>query len=139
MSGVNTQTFTDATWDSEVLNSEVPVLVDFWAEWCGPCRMMSPTVDAIADAYAGRVKVGKLNVDDNGATGMRYNVRGIPTLLLFKGGKVVEQKVGAVGKSDLQKMIDAHVGAVVIPIKPATAEAKSEPASASGDLKAARS
>ena len=82
MSGVNTQTFTDATWDSEVLNSEVPVLVDFWAEWCGPCRMMSPTVDAIADAYVGRVKVGKLNVDDNGATGMRYNVRGIPTLLL---------------------------------------------------------
>jgi thioredoxin 1 len=139
MSGVNTQTFTDATWDSEVLNSEVPVLVDFWAEWCGPCRMMSPTVDAIADAYVGRVKVGKLNVDDNGATGMRYNVRGIPTLLLFKGGKVVEQKVGAVGKSDLQKMIDAHVGAVVIPIKPATAEATSEPASASVDLKAARS
>jgi thioredoxin 1 len=139
MSGVNTQTFTDATWDSEVLNSEVPVLVDFWAEWCGPCRMMSPTVDAIADAYAGRVKVGKLNVDDNGATGMRYNVRGIPTLLLFKGGKVVEQKVGAVGKSDLQKMLDAHVSAAAIPIKPAAAEAKSEPAPASGDLKAVRS
>jgi len=133
MSGVNTQTFTDATWDSEVLNSEVPVLVDFWAEWCGPCRMMSPTVDAIADAYAGRVKVGKLNVDDNGATGMRYNVRGIPTLLLFKGGKVVEQKVGAVGKSDLQKMLDPHVGAAV------AADVKSEPASASADLKPVRS
>jgi thioredoxin 1 len=72
--------------------------------------MMSPTVDAIATDYAGRVKVGKLNVDENGATGMRYNVRGIPTLLLFKGGKVVEQKVGAVGKSDVQKMLDAHVG-----------------------------
>jgi thioredoxin 1 len=134
MSGVNTLTFTDATWDAEVLNSEVPVLVDFWAEWCGPCRMMSPTVDAVADAYVGRAKVGKLNVDDNGATGMRYNVRGIPTLLLFKGGKVVEQKVGAVGKADVQKMLDGHVGAEVVPIsgKPAAAEAKAEPAA---DLK----
>jgi len=111
MAGTNTLTFTDAGWDKEVLNSDVPVLVDFWAEWCGPCRMMSPTVDAIANDYAGRVKVGKLNVDENGATGMRYNVRGIPTLLLFKGGKVVEQKVGAVGKSDVQKMLDAHVTA----------------------------
>jgi thioredoxin 1 len=109
MSGVNTLTFTDATWDKEVLNSDVPVLVDFWAEWCGPCRMMTPTVDAVADAYVGRAKVGKLNVDENGPTGMRYNVRGIPTLLLFKGGKVVEQKVGAVGKTDVQKMLDAHV------------------------------
>jgi thioredoxin 1 len=135
MSGVNTLTFTDATWDAEVLNSEVPVLVDFWAEWCGPCRMMSPTVDAVADAYVGRAKVGKLNVDDNGATGMRYNVRGIPTLLLFKGGKVVEQKVGAVGKADVQKMLDGHVGAEVVPIsgKPAAAEVKTEPAAA--DLK----
>jgi thioredoxin 1 len=109
MAGANTLTFTDAGWDKEVLNSEVPVLVDFWAEWCGPCRMMSPTVDAVAEAYGGRVKVGKLNVDENGATGMRYNVRGIPTLLLFKGGKVVEQKVGAVGITDLQKMIDKHL------------------------------
>jgi thioredoxin 1 len=109
MAGANTITFTDAGWDKEVLNSEVPVLVDFWAEWCGPCRMMSPTVDAIATDYAGRVKVGKLNVDENGATGMRYNVRGIPTLLLFKGGQVVEQKVGAVGKGDVQKMLDAHL------------------------------
>jgi thioredoxin 1 len=109
MAGTNTLTFTDAGWDKDVLNSDVPVLVDFWAEWCGPCRMMSPTVDAIATDYAGRVKVGKLNVDENGATGMRYQVRGIPTLLLFKGGKVVEQKVGAVGKSDVQKMLDAHV------------------------------
>jgi thioredoxin 1 len=136
MSGANTLTFTDATWDSEVLNSEVPVLVDFWAEWCGPCRMMSPTVDAVADAYVGRAKVGKLNVDDNGATGMRYNVRGIPTLLVFKGGKVVEQKVGAVGKADVQKMLDAHVGAEVAPIsgKPAAAESTPE-AAGSGDLK----
>ena len=111
MAGANTLTFTDAGWDKDVLNSDAPVLVDFWAEWCGPCRMMTPTIDAIAEAYAGRVKVGKLNVDENGATSMRYNVRGIPTLLLFKGGKVVEQKVGAVGKTDVQKMLDAHVAA----------------------------
>ena len=109
MAGVNTLTFTDSSWDKDVLNSEVPVLVDFWAEWCGPCRMMSPTVDAVAEAYTGRVKVGKLNVDENQATGMRYQVRGIPTLLLFKGGQVVDQKVGAVGRSDVQKMLDAHL------------------------------
>jgi len=102
-------TFTDATFDVDVLNSDVPVLVDFWAEWCGPCRMMTPTVEAIATDYAGRVKVGKLNVDENGGTAMRYNIRGIPTLLLFKGGQIVEQKVGAVGKTDVQKMIDAHL------------------------------
>ena len=109
MAGDNTLTFTDATWDKDVLNAEVPVLVDFWAEWCGPCRMMTPTVDAIATDYAGRVKVGKVNVDENGGTAMRYNIRGIPTLLLFKGGQIVEQKVGAVGKTDVQKMLEAHL------------------------------
>ncbi len=110
MAGANTLTFTDATFEQDVLSAEVPVLVDFWAEWCGPCRMMSPTVDAVATDYAGKVKVGKLNVDDNGGTAMRYNIRGIPTLLLFKGGKIVEQRVGAVGKSEVQKMLDAHLG-----------------------------
>src|SRR5579884_427143 len=110
MAGDNTLTFTDVTFDKDVINAEVPVLVDFWAEWCGPCRMMSPTVDAIASDYAGKVKVGKLNVDENGGTAMRYNIRGIPTLLLFKGGRVVEQRVGAMGKTDVQKMLDAHVG-----------------------------
>jgi thioredoxin 1 len=109
MAGANTLTFTDASWDKDVLNSEAPVLVDFWAEWCGPCRMMSPTVDAIAEAYAGRVKVGKLNVDENGATSMRYNVRGIPTLLLFKGGQVVDQRVGAMPKPEVLKMIAPHL------------------------------
>ena len=109
MAGANTLTFTDAGWDKEVLNSDAPVLVDFWAEWCGPCRMMTPTIDAIAEAYAGRVKVGKLNVDENGATSMRYNVRGIPTLLLFKGGQVVEQVVGLADKDSLKKVIDKHV------------------------------
>jgi thioredoxin 1 len=110
MAGANTLTFSDAAWDSDVLKSDVPVLVDFWAEWCGPCRMIAPTVDAVADEFAGKVKVGKLNVDDhNGAAG-RYNVRGIPTLLLFKGGQVVEQRVGAVSKTDLVKMLEPHVG-----------------------------
>ena|SRR5258708_29614416 len=114
MAGNDTLTFTDQNFDTEVLNSEVPVLVDFWAEWCGPCRMMTPTVDAVATDYVGRVKVGKLNVDEQGSTAMRYNVRGIPTLLLFKGGRVVEQKVGAVGKTEVQKMLDAHVAEPVI-------------------------
>src|ERR1700687_1028113 len=122
MAGANTLTFTDAGWDKEVLGSEVPVLVDFWAEWCGPCRMVTPTIDAVADVYAGRVKVGKLNVDENGATGMRYKVQGIPTLLLFKGGKVVEQKVGAVGKADLQKMLDAHLTTAEIVAMPEKVE-----------------
>lgn len=110
MAGNNIMDFSDTSWDKDVLGSEVPVLVDFWAEWCGPCRMMAPTVDAIAKEYSGKVKVGKLNVDDNGSTAMRYNIRGIPTLLLFKGGRVVEQRVGAVGKSEVQKMIAPHVG-----------------------------
>jgi thioredoxin 1 len=109
MAGQNTLTFTDASFDTEVLKSDKPVLVDFWAEWCGPCRMMAPTIDAIADEYAGRVKVGKLNVDENGAAAMRYGIRGIPTLLLFKNGNVVEQRVGAIGKTDVQRMIDPHL------------------------------
>jgi thioredoxin 1 len=109
MAGDNTLTFTDAEFDQDVLKSDKPVLVDFWAEWCGPCRMMTPTIDAIAADYSGKAKVGKLNVDENGQTAMRYQIRGIPALLLFKDGKVVDQRVGAVGKSDLQKMLDAQV------------------------------
>lgn len=105
----NTLIFTDQSFDKEVLNSDVPVLVDFWAEWCGPCRMMTPTVDALANEYVGRAKVGKLNVDESGGTAMRYNIRSIPTLLLFKGGQVVAQKVGAAGKTDVQKMIEEHL------------------------------
>jgi thioredoxin 1 len=109
MASDNTLNFTDAGFDTEVLKSDKPVLVDFWAEWCGPCRMMTPTIDAIASEYQGKAKVGKLNVDDNGQTAMRYQIRGIPALLLFKDGKVVDQRVGAVGKTDLQKMLDAQV------------------------------
>jgi thioredoxin 1 len=110
MASEHTHSFTDAGFDQEVLQSGIPVLVDFWAEWCGPCRMMAPTVDAIAEQFAGQVKVGKLNVDQNGGTAMRYNIRGIPTLLLFKNGQVVEQRVGAIGKSDVEKMIQPHLG-----------------------------
>jgi thioredoxin 1 len=114
MAGNNTFTFTDADFDRDVLNSDVPVLVDFWAEWCGPCRMMGPTVDQVATDYSGKVKVGKLDVDSNQQTAARYGIRGIPTLLLFKGGKVVDQKVGAIGKPEFQKMLDAHVQASVV-------------------------
>lgn len=109
MAAAETLTFTDSAFETDVLKSDKPVLVDFWAEWCGPCRQMTPTIDTIASEYQGKAKVGKLNVDDNGQTAMRYNVRGIPTLLLFKGGQVVEQRVGAIGKSEVQKMLDPHV------------------------------
>ena len=109
MAGLNTKTITDDSFDGEVLRSEVPVLVDFWAEWCGPCRALAPAVDQIASEYQGKLKVGKLDVDSNGQTAMRYNIRGIPTLLLFKGGQVVDQVVGNVGKSGLQKMVERHI------------------------------
>ena len=111
MAGLDTLTLNDSSFDNDVLKSEIPVLVDFWAEWCGPCRMMTPTIDSIATAYAGKVKVGKLNVDENGGTAGRYGIRGIPTLLLFKDGRVVDQRVGAVGKTEVQKMLDPHVQA----------------------------
>ena len=109
MAGDNTLTFTDATFDQEVLTSDVPVVVDFWAEWCGPCRMMGPTVDQVATEYQGKIKVGKLDVDSNQGTAMRYGIRGIPTILLFKGGKVVDQKVGAIGKPEFQRMLETHI------------------------------
>ena len=109
MAGANVQNFTDASFDTDVLKSDIPVLVDFWAEWCGPCKMMGPTIDAIAAEYAGKAKIGKLNVDDNPATAGRFQIRGIPTLLLFKGGSVAEQIVGAVGKEKVQNVLNKHL------------------------------
>jgi thioredoxin 1 len=109
MAGNDTLTFNDNTFDTDVLASDVPVLVDFWAEWCGPCRMMGPTVDQVATEYSGKVKVGKLDVDSNQQTAARYGIRGIPTLLLFKDGKIVEQKVGAIARPEFQKMLEKHL------------------------------
>ena len=100
---------TDDAFDSAVLKSEKPVLVDFWAEWCGPCRRLAPTVDELANDYTGRVVVAKMNVDENPATPMRFSIRGIPTLLLFKGGQIVEQVVGLADKDQLKKLLDKHV------------------------------
>jgi len=102
---VPTQTFTDASFDADVLNSEVPVLVDFWGAGCQPCERMAPIIDQIAFDYAGRIKVGKLDVQANQQTAARYRLRSIPTLLLFKGGKVVDQKVGAIGRKEVEKML----------------------------------
>ncbi len=101
---------TDANFDQDVLKSEQPVLVDFWAKWCGPCRALAPIVDELAQEYGGKVKIGKMDVDHNSSTPMRYGARGIPTLLVFKGGQVKEQIVGYVPKEKIQAAIDKHVG-----------------------------
>jgi thioredoxin 1 len=109
MAAENVQTFTDGNFDSSVLKAAQPVLVDFWAEWCGPCKRLAPAVDALAADYAGKVTIGKLNVDDNPDTTIKYNVRGIPALLLFKGGQVVDQVVGLAPKDEIRKVIDKHL------------------------------
>jgi thioredoxin 1 len=97
--------FSDDNFEKDVLKASTPVLVDFWASWCAPCKAISPVVDGLADEYDGKVKVGKLNVDENPATPGKYGVRGIPTLMLFKDGKVVDQVVGAVPKNQLEGLI----------------------------------
>ena len=100
---------TDASFERDVLQADAPVLVDYWAEWCGPCKMIAPVLEEIAQEYAGKIKVCKLNIDDNKETPPKYAVRGIPTLMLFKNGNVEATKVGALSKSQLAAFIDSHI------------------------------
>lgn len=100
---------TDDTFEDEVLNSDKPVLVDYWAEWCGPCKMITPILDEISGEYADKLKVAKLNIDDNPQTPPKYGIRGIPTLMLFRNGNVEATKVGALSKSQLSAFIDGHL------------------------------
>ena len=100
---------TDASFESDVLKSGEPVLVDYWAEWCGPCKMIAPILDEIAEEYAGKVRIAKLNIDENPQTPPKYGIRGIPTLMLFKDGNVEATKVGAVSKSQLTAFIDSNL------------------------------
>ena len=102
----NIHEFTDQSFDTDVVQAELPVLIDFWAVWCGPCKAIAPTIEEIAGDYAGKVKVGKLNVDQNQNTAMQYGVRSIPTLLIMKSGEVVSQIVGAVPKENITKALD---------------------------------
>lgn len=105
----NAVAVTDTSFEQEVLQSDKPVLVDFWAEWCGPCRMIGPIVDELAKEYDGKAKFTKVDVDSNPEISMKFNIRSIPTLLIFKGGKVVDQIIGAVPKSHLTKKLNEHV------------------------------
>ncbi len=109
MSSGKVVTITDAEFESSVLQSDKPVILDFWAEWCQPCKMLSPTVEAIAGEYEEKIKVGKLNVDDNPNVATKYGIRGIPTLLFFKGGEVVQQMVGVKSKTEIKKVIDENL------------------------------
>ena len=110
MAGAGVLELTDATFDQEVLQSEQPVLVDFWAVWCGPCKAIAPVVESLAASYAGKLKVAKVNVDQNAAAPSRYGIRGIPTLLFFKGGKVVEQIVGFKSQEEIEASILRVIG-----------------------------
>lgn len=105
----NTVEFTDSNFEEEVLKSEHPVLVDFWAEWCGPCRMIGPVVEEMASEYAGKAKIGKVNVDHNPEVSVKYGIRSIPALMIFKNGQVVDQIIGAVPKTHLTKQLEAQL------------------------------
>ncbi|WP_372881793.1 thioredoxin TrxA [Psychromonas sp.] len=105
----NIVTLSDASFEDDVVNAEGPVLVDFWAEWCGPCKMIAPILTEVATEYEGKVTIGKLNIDQNSATPPKFGIRGIPTLLLFKDGKVAATKVGALSKTQLVEFLDANI------------------------------
>jgi thioredoxin 1 len=99
----------DAAFENDVLKSQIPVLLDFWAEWCGPCKMIAPLLEGTAEEYEGRLRIAKLNVDENAATAARFNIRSIPTLLLFNHGNVIAHKVGALSQSHLRAFLDEHL------------------------------
>ena len=109
MSSPAIQHVTDDTFDPEVLKSDTPVLVDYWAEWCGPCKMIAPILDEVSKDYDGRLQVAKMNVDDNREVPARYGIRGIPTLMLFKNGELAATKVGALSKAQLTAFLDSHL------------------------------
>ena len=109
MAADNVQTFTDSNFETSVLKADKPVLVDFWAEWCGPCKRLGPTIDQLAGEYAGKLTIGKLNVDDNPDTTVKFQIRGIPAVLLFKGGQLVDQVIGAAPKEEFKRVIDKHI------------------------------
>ncbi|MBI2792755.1 MAG: thioredoxin TrxA [Gammaproteobacteria bacterium] len=109
MSSIKIVAVTDDNFENEVVNAKLPVLLDFWAEWCGPCKMIAPVLDEIANAYEGKLKVAKINIDENSATPQKFGVRGIPTLMLFKNGELESTKVGALSKSQLTAFLDSHL------------------------------
>lgn len=110
MAAANVQTFTDANFETEVLKSPVPVLVDFWAEWCMPCRMLTPTIDALSDQFAGKAKIGKIDTDANRQVSVKYGITAIPTIILFKGGEVAKKFVGMTRKEDLAAALTGLAG-----------------------------
>lgn len=111
MAGANTREFNESNFETEVLQANVPVLVDFWAEWCGPCKMLGPTIDELADEYAGRVRVGKVNTDNSQSLSAQYSISAIPTVLLFQNGEIKERFIGLRNKRDFKASLDALVDA----------------------------